>query len=1104
MTSALRDTTPPDSSLDDILAAYLDDVESGRDPDRQAIIARYPELAPELEAFFENIDHVGRLAGSPPLPRAGNALLTVFPANRDVADGEGERTRIGYFGDYELLREIGRGGMGVVYAARQVSLDRVLAIKMISDLRLSSQEDLQRFRREAEAAAHLDHPNIVPIFEVGEHEGRHYFSMKLVNGGSLSQGVARLRGDLRAVALLVATVARAVHYAHQRGILHRDLKPANILLDRRDAPYVADFGLARRVEGEAGAGLTRSDSILGTPAYMAPELAEGRREAVTTATDVYGLGAILYELLAGVAPFRADSPIEVLRQVREEDPKPPSHLDRRVSRDLETICLKCLQKDPRKRYPSAEALADDLERWLAGLPITARPTTPAERARKWVARRPAAAGLIAACALGASATMLALWYYSSAHELRDVLRLSHRQRDLEIAARRQAEINLVQQSIAQKQAESLAYLDRIAAIERAYTDNDLPTAERLLDECPTALRRFEWYHLKRLCHAERLTLRGHTGANCGVAFTPGASIFTCPNEHGGVTVWDAKGNRRVCDLRGHDGTAYDVAFDPKGSRLATAGTDGRVRIWQVETGELLQTLPGHARWAAGVAFDPAGTHLVSGGGDGAVKVWELASGNLILNVPTKSGEVYGVAFSPDGELIASAGQNGKVVLWDARSGDEVQRLAGHSEAARCVAFHPKGMLLASGGADRNVRIWNVATGEEKRKFHAADGVVEGVAYSADGARLATGALDRSVRIWDPERGVELASYRGHAAPVFGVAFSPDGQLLASTSQDATVMLWDALNAPGSHAPALGPGEQSLARLAQDGTLAAIGQSGLGIFLCDLTKEERTRLIAASNDVGTVGASLRANRVAAADYSGKIHIWDMSTGKEKHVFERPGEPVASLAFCNDGQWLISGGGVPLAISHVVEGKATRPDNEYRKLRVWDVESGEELFALDGHRGPIFALMMTPDGRQIISAGADGSIRFWDFASRKVQRTIETGHGAVFALALSPDARTLAFAGSNGTLETYDLLKSGPARVLGSSNGWVFALAFTADGSRLASGGGDGEVRVWDVGSGRQLLGLKAGIGRVNGLAFAPGDRSLLSTGERGARVWETAR
>jgi eukaryotic-like serine/threonine-protein kinase len=340
--------------VNEAVAEYLEAAEAGRAPDRDDFLARHPDLADELRAFLDDRDRFAQAAGQlgSATPHDPGSLSEVPSA---ALAPEPPRS----FGDYELVEEMARGGMGVVYRARQVSLNRTVALKMILAGQLASPADVRRFQTEAEAAANLDHPSIVPIYEVGEHQGQHYFSMKLINGGSLSRDLSRLRADARAAARLLAAVARAVHYAHQRGILHRDLKPANILLDSQGQPYVTDFGLARRVEG--GPGLTQSGALVGTPSYMAPEQAAARKD-LTTAVDVYALGAVLYELLTGRPPFQADSPLDTALRVLEKEPDRPRSLNPRVPPDLETICLKCLEKDVARRYGSAEALADDLER----------------------------------------------------------------------------------------------------------------------------------------------------------------------------------------------------------------------------------------------------------------------------------------------------------------------------------------------------------------------------------------------------------------------------------------------------------------------------------------------------------------------------------------------------------------------------------------------------------------------------------------------------------------------------------------------------------------------------------------------------------------------
>jgi tetratricopeptide (TPR) repeat protein/tRNA A-37 threonylcarbamoyl transferase component Bud32 len=320
-----------------------------------------------------------------------------------TVDGRNDRlfraATVRYFGDYEIEKELGRGGMGVVYKARQVSLNRAVALKLIKAGVLADAAELRRFQNEAEAVALLDHKGIVPVYEIGEHEGQRYFSMKLVDGGNLAEQLPTFKTNPRAAATLLAETAEAVRHAHMRGILHRDLKPANILIDAEGHPHVTDFGLAKRVEGDAE--VTLSGAIIGTPAYMSPEQANGRRGSITTATDVYGLGAILYALLTGKAPFGGDSVDETLDAVRNRPPESPRKFNAHVPHDLETICLKCLDKDPRRRYASAHELADDLNNWHDSRPITARRVGATERAWLWCKRKPAIAALAAAVAVAA-------------------------------------------------------------------------------------------------------------------------------------------------------------------------------------------------------------------------------------------------------------------------------------------------------------------------------------------------------------------------------------------------------------------------------------------------------------------------------------------------------------------------------------------------------------------------------------------------------------------------------------------------------------------------------------------------------------------------------
>jgi tetratricopeptide (TPR) repeat protein/tRNA A-37 threonylcarbamoyl transferase component Bud32 len=420
MADETSDSAVRDERVDEAIAAYLEAVDVGQEPDRDDFLRRHADIADELAAFFADHEQFQRLA-EPLGPSTWPRRRRDTPAQGNggastVASGITARTaplleKVHYFGDYELLEEIARGGMGVVYKARQQSLNRIVALKMILAGRLASAADVQRFRTEAEAVAQLDHPHIVPIYEVGEHEGQHYFSMKLIQGGDLVCKLAEKR-DQYVAARLLATVARAVHYAHQRGLLHRDLKPANILLDAAGNPYVTDFGLAKLLDRDSG--LTPSGGIVGTPKYMAPEQAKAKN-AVTTAADVYGLGAILYEMLTGRPPFAAATPLETMLQVLETEPARPRTISPRIKPDLETICLKCLEKDPGRRYGSAEALADDLDRFLSGEPILARHTGPAGRLWRWCRRKPLVASLTGALLLlFVSAFALVTWLWQEA------------------------------------------------------------------------------------------------------------------------------------------------------------------------------------------------------------------------------------------------------------------------------------------------------------------------------------------------------------------------------------------------------------------------------------------------------------------------------------------------------------------------------------------------------------------------------------------------------------------------------------------------------------------------------------------------------------------
>jgi WD40 repeat protein len=688
---------------------------------------------------------------------------------------------------YEIVAELGRGGMGVVYQARQTALDRTVALKMILAGAHAGTEERRRFQAEAEAAARLQHPNIVQVHEVGEAAGLPYCSLEFCPGGSLAD---RLRGEPlppREAAALVETLARAVQAAHAAGVVHRDLKPANVLLAADGTPKISDFGLAKRLDGQPGQ--TATGAVVGTPSYMAPEQAGGKSKDIGPAADVYALGAILYELLTGRPPFRAASPLDTLLLVVSEEPVPPSRLQPGVPRDLEAVVLKCLEKDPARRYSAAQKLAEELSRFGAGEPVQARPMSSAERALRWARRHPAAAGLLAVTGLA----LLALavggvgWYYST--RLQAALTEASQQRGLAEQAKGEAETQ-------RHRAEGLLYFMSIERAQSAWRESNVQRADDILETCNPELRKWEWSYLHALCHSDLRTLKGHTAGVMSVAFSPDGSRLASASLDGTVKVWDASTGHEVLTLHGHTGVFCGVAWSPDGTRLASASADKTVKVWDARTGQEVLSLTGHTRAVHGVAFSPDGTRLAAASADQTLKVWDARTGQEALTLRGHTGWVWGVAWSPHGARLARAADDKMVKVWDAQTGQEALTLHGHTGPVRGVAFSPDGQRLASASSDHTVKVWNAQVGQETLTLKGHAHAVYGVAYSSDGSRLTSASQDETVKVWDAKTGQEALTLKGHTTGVHGVAFSPDGTRLASASGDdlserGEVKVWDA-------------------------------------------------------------------------------------------------------------------------------------------------------------------------------------------------------------------------------------------------------------------------------------------------------------------------
>ncbi len=745
---------------------------------------RFPELMGELRARLPGEGRAVGFSLTRPAERAGSV-----PVGPPVIPG------------YEILGELGRGGMGVVYQARDLVLNRIVAVKTFATVPRA--DGCARFAREAEAIARLDHPHIVPVYEIGEwHADGHtvpYFAMKLYAGGSLDDASVGPRTDPKAHARIVETIARAVHHAHQRGVLHRDLKPSNILLDDAGRPHVADFGLAGRVDPTDQPTLTAV--VAGTPAYMAPEQASNPKQ-VSTAADVYGLGAVLFHQLTGRSPFAAETPLATLELVACAPPDRPSSLNPAVSRDLDTICLKCLEKDPAHRYATAQELAEDLERWRLGLPIAARPTPAWEHAYRRARRHPVFTALIA--------TTLATLVGAVAVLAGSYARIREKEQEVRAAYLRECALRYKLEETLAREQRSL-YLERVASAGRLYAANQLPQAWAALDQCPEQFRGWEWRYLDSLRKADSAVLTGHTAWIGQARFLPDGRIVTADDagsvrvwdaagraeqrhwsvgdsavealgihptrtwvavaDRNAVTVWDADTGERIARPAG----AHWATFNADGTQLATADR-AVVRLWTVADWQPAGELVGHERRVTSGAFSPDGRLLVTGSLDKSIHTWDLGTrksiahravpfpvneltfadaGRLLVEAhpeamlftDPKTGALrdrldypgFGrsvVATGPDARSVAVSGANGEVVVWDLNRRRAPRFLRGHTASVSALAFSPEGKRLASVGGDRNVRIWDLSRCPEVRTLAEVGEGVGGLSLAPDGKRLA--------------------------------------------------------------------------------------------------------------------------------------------------------------------------------------------------------------------------------------------------------------------------------------------------------------------------------------------------------------------------------
>lgn len=1022
-----------------LLELLLLDIQFRRGVGQLPAMADYQARFPEIESWWL------RRALMPSTVEFNGQTTPGSSANRQPIPG------------FEIIGELGRGGMGIVFKARDVHLQRVVALKTLIGGVHAASGEREQFRHEAESTAHLDHPNIVPVYEVGDAAGAPYFSMKYYAGGSLAR-LDRTRGaDFRAVARTVEKISRAVHHAHQRGVLHRDLKPSNVLLDEDGEPHVADFGLAKRFDPRVGP--SDVSTIVGTPGYMAPEQALGGSD-LTTATDVYGLGAILYELLTEKPPYAGDSPQALIELLTDHAPIKPTARNPRVPRDLETIALKCLAKDPRRRYQTAEALADDLKRWQTGRPIVARPTAAWEWAWRWVRRRPIAAAFAAIMVATLSALLIALG-------------VSYDRISRSLAHEREARSSLVE---AFDREQKYLYFERVGSAHRLWNSNQTERANQLIESCPPHLRRWEWRYLDRLRRPDCVELSGRSEPIMAVAYSPDGAAFATADRDGLIRIWDGATLALVRSWICGEGVGR-LVFSPDGQCLA-AGDLNSVHVWNPRTGELLRQFRG-GRW---VDFTSDGSKLIVAV-NSQIEVHEWPSGRSLHVLKGHTRPVWSTAMSPDNRRLVSAGADSLVRFWDLTTGESIGEPLRLSQAVFALRFLSDGRLLAS---QTNESVFlNPDTREIVDRIPPGTLGADRMAMTANAEWIAWPARDGTIKVWNTVLRDEEFALHGHPPYVAGMTFSPDRKRLISVGSDSRIRVWGFSRPTDAGILTRTRAAGGLA-FSRDGRRIAIAATAAGSHAPETgrvrihdtaTGRELLRLDALGEPVfGPNDAWLATHRA-----DGSVTLWDVASGREMRKLAVPGHRSMRMALSPDDTRLAIG-------------------TELGKVVIWNLSNDDPPAVLDGHTDLVTALTFSPDGNFLASCDRNGKVILRDrfgvvSETWSMNRTLQR-------LAFSPDGRTLAIAGGSPLVAIVDVRTGGEIQKLHGHTTWVWGLAFTPDGSRIVTGAADETVRIWDAESGQELLSLPGVRGTVGCVAISR-DGQRIAAADNAVRIWDAA-
>lgn len=1115
-------------SVDDDFASWATEYD-------EALAAGQPDSTPHLSASSSLGDRQKRFMEC--LLRLENDRQTEW--EKDVTNSlspKDRRSTLVSFpaelGRFRLLRVLGGGGFGVVYLAEDPRLGRQVALKVPRADALLTAESSQRFLREARAAARLSHPYILPVFESGEAGPVCFYATAYCAGGNLAAWLAEHQRNFspRAAAMLLVALAGAVQHAHEQGILHRDLKPANVLLEPlgpdesglwegfRFRPRIGDFGLAKILElppedpdtsGPSTAALPANHAVtlalLGTPSYMAPEQTEDRRGAVSPATDVYGLGAILYEAITGRPPFEGANVRDTLRRVAHSEPVPPRRIRPGLPRDLEAICLKCLRKLPAERYATAAALGEDLQRFLDGRQTHARPNSPLARAVGWSRRHRAAAALLAVMSVGLPALAGGIWWHQHRLDEFHAALSAATERERAGAADEQRQHMVRQRGYETSIRLAAGLLEDGKNLEAADVLDAYFPAQNTED-----LRGFEWHYLWGQTSTSRVQRVGGKAVDAIAFSRDGRSCVSAGDS--GCDRWDARsgqalgrldakkphsleGGRISRDgqrlltlepgdpstvlfwdtaerqpLRRHafaDKEIYQAAIAPDGRTVAVGGATARsapehraiVRLWDTASDServVWERRFDHAN-VTGLCFVPGGHILAVAYHDSspAVDLLDIPSGRVVASLRGPRTFIFGLAFSPDETIFAAGAIDGTITLWEMASHREMRSLEA-GQPIRALTFSPDGRTLAAGTwpwagpKDQvwSVFLWDVASGKRlSSELHPGFGVLA-LAYSPDGETLAVGGGDSIVHLWQPEPSRPFRSLPGHNSfEAWAVAFTPDGKTLVSGGDDHEVRLWDLAK---RQERAVFRGHESLVTslaVSPDGKRLASGSFDKRVTVWDLATGKPLFHGAHEHYVAGVAFSSDGQLLASSDRANTVRIWDLATSKERAKLPHDDRLVRGLAFAGHKRLATLDGS---------------------RARLWDLDTGQTLRIFQDD-ALICQLAVSPDGKILATGTTAGLVRLWDMETSRELRVLK-GHTTI----VTPDAGQYAS---------------------------VRALAFAPDGKTLASGAADRTIRLWGVVTGQELLCFREQPAFVNSLAFSPDGKRLAAALHDGSlRLW----